>query len=120
MCPRFHNDKLGFAVWVDYDDPSERELNTVDGPFEENVWKKFTVVRLIPRANDVSDLAEDVSYSTEEVEKLEQWLALVEALQFAERALDAINDAPKADPVLADDLTTLVAQITERMDDLND
>lgn len=120
VCPRFHNDELGFAVWVDFDDPAERELNTIDGPFEENIWKKFTVVRLIPRVNDVSDLADDLSYSTEEVEKLEQWLALVEALQFAERALDAVNSAPKADPVLADDLTTIVAQITEHMNDLND
>lgn len=67
VCPRFNSERFGLAVWVDYDDPAERELNCIDQPGE---WKKYTVVQLL----DEGELSDDTLFSTEDTDLLEIWL----------------------------------------------
>lgn len=73
VCPRFQCTAHMLAVWVDFDDPAERELNCLDGPYEENVWKKYNVVKLI-QDEDGYTQDSDTLFGTEDADELQKWL----------------------------------------------
>lgn len=120
-CASWHNRDLLLCVWVDYDDPADREMNDYQA---DGAWKKFNVSPLKRIGEDEyvldnDDTAADL-FQTDDPEKLEQWLKLYEARGYLERAVDAINNAPKPDECVADELHTAIAYLNEHMEDLKE
>lgn len=118
-CASWHNHRLLLCVWVDYDDPAEREMNEYLASGE---WKKFNVSCLIRHGEDDYTVLEEAAdlFSTEDAEKLEQWLRLYEAREYVEHALDVLNDAPKPDECVADELAAAFAHLNQHMEDLKE
>ena len=64
VCPRFENDELMLAVWVETTDPCGREYDD---------WKQYTVVKVIDTA-DGTILEDDSCFETDNVAELQEWL----------------------------------------------
>lgn len=110
VCPRFENEELLLAVWVDYDDPDERK---------QDDWKKYTVCGFILHANDAPTLSEEDLFATEDADALETWLSLYAVNQHLDRAHDELCRLEKPDMALADELASLRQLVKEHMEDVN-
>ena len=65
VCPRFVNYDLAVALWVDYDNPEDREITI-------STWKKFNLVRILNIDEDI--LADEVLFSTDDDLELQKFL----------------------------------------------
>lgn len=109
VCPRFENEEIRLAIWVDYDDPADREFDD---------WRKFTVNELVLRSNDLPVLEEETLFETDDSKKLLEWLELYSVKYFLERTIAAVNDLSKPYEALADELISAMQLITDHMEDL--
>ena len=117
VCPRFVNSDLELATWVDYDNPEDRELNSLDGHGD---WKKYTIIKLLSVEEDV--LEDKELFSTNDEEELKTYLTkyTIELKCYTAReSVQALLDLSLSDEAvelvrgMLDDLATILA-MTER------
>lgn len=108
VCPRFENEELRLAVWVDADDQANREYDD---------WKKFNVVELIVNKHDGNTLGETPLFDTEDADALDKWLTLYEAKQSLEDSIAVMNTTDGFHDI-KDELVTTLARMNEAMSSL--
>lgn len=64
ISPRFENEKLMLAVWVETSDPAGREYDD---------WKQYTVVQIID-TSDGTVLEDESCFETDSIAELQEWI----------------------------------------------
>ena len=109
-CPRFENEELRLAVWVDADIQDNREFDD---------WKKFTVIELIVNKQDGNELGETTLFDTEDANALDEWLTLYESKQSLEDTIAVMNTIDREHlRDIKDELVTTLARMDEAMANL--
>ena len=100
VCPRFENEKLMLAVWVETTDPCGRE-------YED--WKQYTVVKIID-TSDGTVLEDESCFETDSVEGLQEW---IHKYSLKELLLDAFSTASlhSCTHDIADELAELLTRL---------
>ena len=82
VCPRFINPDLALSIWVDYDQPEDREMD-ISG------WKKFNINRVLNIEEDV--LADETLFSSDSEEEVKQYIHNYAKSLHSTAVLDGLN-----------------------------
>lgn len=104
--PRFENEEIGLAVWVDCDNPELREFDD---------WKRITIVRVVAEDRGCLILADDIYYSTDDDKDAERWIRLFQVKTAVEAAQYHMNQLETPIEDLSDELATARAILEVQM-----
>lgn len=104
--PRWENEKIGLAVWVDCDDPEKREYDD---------WKRLTIVRVVAEDRGCLVLADDIDYATDDDKDAERWICLFQVKTAIEAAQYHMNQLETPIEEIADGIADTLAWLNTYM-----